>query len=54
MADDELNNSFARLQRIDIDDLDDIIGSRARWVNEVKQRLKVKEEFDGLERLGRS
>ena len=44
MAEDALNRSFARLQEIDLDDLDDIIGSRDCWVNMVKQKLNVKEE----------
>ncbi len=39
--DDELNTSFARLQRIDIDDMDDIIGSKANWIEKVKQKLGV-------------
>ena len=46
MAEDELNTSFARMQQIDLDDLDDIIGSRACWVNKMKQKLNVTEEGD--------
>ncbi len=41
MTDDELNTSFGRLQRMDLDDLDDIIGCKARWVNKVMQKLNV-------------
>ena len=46
MAEDELNTSFARMQQIDLDDLDDIIGSRVCWVNKMKQKLNVTEEGD--------
>ncbi len=41
MVDDELNTSFARLQRIDLDDMDDIIGCKARWVDMVLRKLNV-------------
>ena len=44
MDGDELNTSAARLQRIDVDDLDDIIGCKERWVLTVKDKLKVEEE----------
>ena len=46
MTDDEseMNTSFSRLQRIDLDDLDDIIGCKARWVNKVKEKLNVNHE----------
>ena len=44
MVDDELNTSAARLQRVDLDDLDDIIGSQANWVEKVKRKLEVEEE----------
>ena len=46
MTGDELNTSFARLQQIDVDDMDDIIGSKECWVNKVKQKLNVEEEGD--------
>ena len=46
MADEELNTSFARLQRIDLDDMDDIIGSKACWVDKVKRKLEVEEEHN--------
>ena len=44
MTENELNTSSARLQCIDLDNLDDIIGNKARWVLKVKQKLKVEEE----------
>ena len=45
MDDDKPNTSFARLQCIDLDNLDDIIGRKARWVEMVKRKLKVEEEY---------
>ena len=45
-----MNTSVARLQLIDINDLDDIIGSKARWVNMVKQKLNV--ELEGNLQFG--
>jgi len=44
IAEDELNTSSARLQLIDLDNMDDIIGSKACWVEKVKQKLKVEGE----------
>ena len=41
---DELNTSSVRLQQIDLDDLDDIIGSKANWINKVKLKLEVDAE----------
>jgi hypothetical protein len=50
MADDELNKSFARLQQTDMDDIDDIIGGKARWIEKVKQKLNV--ELEGNLQFG--
>ena len=41
MTDDDLNTSFARLQRMDLDDLDDIVGCKAQWVDKVLRKLNV-------------
>ncbi len=41
-----MNTSFHRLQRIDLDDLDDVIGCKARWISTVKRKLEVEEEFN--------
>ena len=45
----ELNRSFARLQEIDLDDFDDIVGSKASWIDMVKRELKgeVEENLKG-------
>ena len=40
----ELNRSFVRLQEIDLDDFDDIVGSKASWIDMVKRELKVEVE----------
>ena len=39
--DQDPNKSFARLQEFDLDDLDDVVGCRARWFAEVQKKLKV-------------
>ena len=46
LPDEELNTSSARLQRIDLDDMDDIIGEQVRWIDKVKRKLEVQNEFD--------
>ena len=47
MAEDSLNNSFAtKLQRIDLDDMDEIVGSQAQWLRTVKRDLNVDNEYN--------
>ncbi len=46
MTDDDMETSFERLQRFDLDDMDDVIGCKARWVYKVKEKLDVKYEHN--------
>lgn len=39
----DLNNSLARLQGFELDELDDVVCSQEEWINEVKKKLKVEE-----------
>jgi len=41
----ELNASYCRLQRFDLDGLEDVVGCQARWLEEVQQKLN----WDGEE-----
>jgi hypothetical protein len=42
----ELNNSYCRLQQIDLDGLEDVEGCQARWLDEVQKKLNCPAEFD--------
>ena len=45
MEDDDRNKSFIRLQEYDLDDHDDVVGSKARWFNDVMEKLKVQQAY---------